>query len=199
MNPTRILKRPAIAATVLSAALLGTCSLAMTSTQASAQPGHVLDTSQFLAKDARLQAAPLPPACQEAIFKTGDKFPTTHYAIPDEPWNATLAALGNLSEQDQALLTEPACAAWNKWAVTNGPAVTTELDNRYRNAAAPACNKWAVSTLATIKKHAPEFPAEYAAQQTLAKRIWKDVMTKLSTTAADPACRASYNTAKAGW
>ena len=107
--------------------------------------------------------------------------------------------MGNLSEEEQALLTEPACATWNKWAVTNGPAVTTELDNRYRNAAAPACNKWAVATLATVKKHAPEVPAEYAAQEKLAKKVWTEVMTKLSTTAADPTCRASYNTAKAGW
>ncbi|GAA5207097.1 hypothetical protein [Streptomyces thinghirensis] len=197
MKPSRTFKPFLLTAAVVSTAALGVSLLSMTS-QAQTLPEHAVDASQLTAAS-RLQAAPLPPACQEAIFKTKEKFPTTRYAVPDEPWNAALNAVANLSEEDQALLTGPACAAWNKWAVENGAAVATELDNRYRNAAAPACNKWAVATLATIKKHAPEVPAEYQAQEKVAKKVWAEVMTKLSTTAADPACRASYNTAKAGW
>ncbi|WP_079181125.1 hypothetical protein [Streptomyces sp. CB00316] len=198
MKPSRRTFKPLLlTAGVVSTAALGVSFLSMTS-QAQTPPEHAVDASQLTAAS-RLQAAPLPPACQEAIFKTKEKFPTTRYTVPDEPWNAALNAVANLSEEDQALLTESACATWNTWAVLNGAAVATELDNRYRNAAAPACNKWTVATLATIKNHASEVPAEYKPQEETAKRIWKEVMTKLSTTAADSACRTAYTKAQADW
>lgn len=198
MKPSRRTFKPLLlTATVVSTAAVGVSFLSMTS-QAQTPPEHAVAASQLTAAS-RLQAAPLPPACQEAIFKTKEKFPTTRYAIPDEPWNAALNAVANLSDEDKALLTESACATWNTWAVVNGAAVATELDGHYRNAAAPACNKWAVATLATIKNHASEVPAEYKPQEEAAKRIWKEVMTKLSTESAYPACRTAYTNAQAGW
>ncbi|THA35056.1 hypothetical protein E6R18_04845 [Streptomyces sp. A1277] len=144
-------------------------------------------------------AAPLPPACTEAIFKTSEKFPTTHYTIPDEPWNALLNALSHLTEAEQAELTETACSAWNNWAVANGPVVAKDLDARFQNAPAPACNKFTVATMGSVKKYSPNIPAASRKLETVAKKVWREAMTNLSTAAPDAACRTAYNTVKAAW
>ncbi|MFF7037793.1 hypothetical protein [Streptomyces griseus] len=108
------------------------------------------------------RAAPMPPACQEA-------------------------------------LTEVACAAWNTWATQNGQAVATDLDTRYRNAAGPACNKFARSSLQTLKKCAPNVPAETRELEKPAKKVWRDSMEKPAAQATNADCRTACNAVKTGW
>ncbi|MEU8626852.1 hypothetical protein [Streptomyces sp. NPDC048669] len=164
--------------TVLTAALLSVSALAVPSTA---------------------QAAPLPPACQTALLGTLDKFPVANFTVPDKVQNTMLVEIMGLSEADQKALTEVACAAWNTWATENGQAVATDLDTRYRNAAGPACNKFAKSSMATIKQYAPSIPAETRELEKLAKKVWKNSMTKLAAEATNADCRAAYDGVKAGW
>ncbi|NEC66819.1 hypothetical protein [Streptomyces sp. SID9727] len=159
----------------------------------------VLLSATVLAVPAPAQAAPLPPACQEALLETFDKFPVVDFTVPDKAKNTMLAEVLGLSEADQQVFTEQACAAWNNWATANGQAVAADLDTRYRNAAGPVCNKFAKSSLATIKKYAPKVPAETRDLEKLAKRIWTDSMEKLAANATNADCRDAYTTAKAGW
>ncbi|CAM2932486.1 hypothetical protein ACH4LN_10830 [Streptomyces albus] len=200
MKPARTLQWSALTVAA-AAAVLGASSPAVTaSPQAQPRPPQqAVDGSSLPATAASAQAAPVPPACQEMIFKTKEKFPTTRYTVPDEPWNALLGAMGNLTPAEQAELTETACAAWNRWAAANGPTVATDLDNRYRNAAPPACNKFTVSTLGAIKKYAPGVPAATRRLEKVVKKVWTEAMTKLSTSAPDAACRTAYSAAKTGW
>ncbi|WP_093710606.1 hypothetical protein [Streptomyces sp. 2131.1] len=156
-------------------------------------------TVSALAAPSPAQAASFPPACQEALLETFDKFPVVDFTVPDKAKNTMLAEVLGLSEADQQAFTEKACAAWNNWATANGQAVATDLDTRYRNAAGPVCNKFAKSSLATIKKYAPNVPAETRDLEKLAKRIWTDSMAKLAADATNADCRTAYNTAKAGW
>lgn len=164
--------------TVVTAALLSVSALAVPSTA---------------------QAAPLPPACQEALLETLDKFPVADFTVPEKVQNTILGEAMGLSEADQEALTEVACAAWNTWATRNGQAVATDLDTRYRNAAGPVCNKFAKSSLATIKKYAPNVPAQTRELEKLAKKVWKSSMEKLAAEATNADCRTAYNEAKAGW
>ncbi|MDG9684403.1 hypothetical protein QC334_17030 [Streptomyces sp. DH18] len=156
-------------------------------------------SASVLAAPSTAQAAPLPPACQEALLETLDKFPVTDFTVPDKAKNAMLAEVLGLSEAEQEALTEVACAAWNTWATDNGQAVATDLDTRYRNAAGPVCNKFARSALATIKKYAPNVPAETRELEKLAKKVWTNSMTKLAAEATNADCRTAYNEVKAGW
>jgi len=148
---------------------------------------------------ATAQAAPLPPACQEALLETLDKLPVVDFTVPDKAKNTMTAQVLGLSEADQAVFTEVACAAWNTWATQNGQAVATDLDSRYRNAAGPVCNKFARSALATIKKYAPNVPAETREMERVAKTVWRDSMEKLAADATNADCRTAYNAVKAGW
>lgn len=152
-----------------------------------------------LAVPSAAQAAPLPPACQEALLETFDKFPVVDFTVPDKVQNTMLGEVLGLSEADQAAFTEVACAAWNTWATENGQAVATDLDTRYRNAAGPVCNKFAKSSMATIKKYAPNVPAETRDLEKLAKNVWKNSMEKLAAEATNADCRTAYNGVKAGW
>ncbi|MEU0302633.1 hypothetical protein ABZ252_24665 [Streptomyces sp. NPDC006175] len=152
-----------------------------------------------LAVPAPAQAAPLPPACQEALLETLDKFPVVDFTVPDKAQNAMLAEVLGLSEADQAALTETACAAWNTWATQNGQAVAADLDTRYRNAAGPMCNKFAKSSIATIKKYAPNVPAATRELEKLAKQVWKNSMEKLAAEATNADCRAAYTAVQTGW
>ncbi|MGX1508851.1 hypothetical protein [Streptomyces collinus] len=145
------------------------------------------------------QAAPLPPACQEALLETLDKFPVVDFTVPDKAKNTMTAQVLGLSEADQAVFTEVACAAWNTWATQNGQAVATDLDSRYRNAAGPVCNKFARSALATIKKYAPDVPAETREMERVAKMVWRDSMEKLAADATNADCRTAYSAVKVGW
>ncbi|MFJ3043170.1 hypothetical protein ACGH52_00715 [Streptomyces sp. BBFR25] len=145
------------------------------------------------------QAAPLPPACQEALLETLDKFPVVDFTVPDKAKNTMMGQVLGLSEADQAVFTEVACAAWNTWATQNGQAVATDLDSRYRNAAGPVCNKFARSALATIKKYAPNVPAETREMERVAKMVWRDSTEKLAADATNADCRTAYNAVKAGW
>ncbi|MFJ4897373.1 hypothetical protein [Streptomyces sp. NPDC088727] len=138
--------------TVLTAALLSASALTVSSSA-------VAEPAARAAAPAAAQAAPLPPACQEALLETLDKFPVVDFTVPDKAKNALLAEVLGLSEADQAAFTEAGCAAWNTWATDNGQAVATDLDTRYRNAAAPACNKFAKASIGSIKKFAPNVPA----------------------------------------
>ncbi|MEU0098665.1 hypothetical protein [Streptomyces sp. NPDC006267] len=156
-------------------------------------------SASVLAAPSTAQAAPLPPACQEALLETLDKFPVTDFTVPDKAKNAMLGEVLGLSEAEQEALTEVACAAWNTWATDNGQAVATDLDTRYRNAAGPVCNKFARSALATIKKYAPNVPAETRELEKLAKKVWTNSMTKLAAEATNADCRTAYNGVKAGW
>ncbi|MFJ8751513.1 hypothetical protein ACIREO_19600 [Streptomyces sp. NPDC102441] len=156
-------------------------------------------SASALAVPSSAQAAPLPPACQEALLETLDKFPVVDFTVPDKAQNTLLAEVLGLSEADQAAFTEKACAAWNTWATTNGQAVATDLDTRYRNAAGPVCNKFAKSSLATIKKYAPNVPAGTRELEKLAKKVWMNSMEKLAAEATNADCRTAYNGAKAGW
>ncbi|MDB1088780.1 hypothetical protein PJ985_14525 [Streptomyces sp. ACA25] len=144
-------------------------------------------------------AAPMPPACQEALFQSLDKFPVTDFTVPTRVQNAVLSEVLGLSEADREAFTEAACAAWNTWATENGQAVATDLDNRYRNAAGPVCNKFARSSLATIKKYAPNLPAETRELENVAKKVWRNSMEKLAADAVNADCRTAYNAVKAGW
>ncbi|MGW2425587.1 hypothetical protein ACWC0C_41190 [Streptomyces sp. NPDC001709] len=74
--------------------------------------------------------------------------------------------------------------------------MTGELDNRYRNAALPVCNKFTVATVGTFRKFSPNTPA---AVRGLEKMVRTEAMTQLSATASDAACRTSYSTAKTAW
>ncbi|WP_069169258.1 hypothetical protein [Streptomyces griseus] len=159
----------------------------------------VLLSASALAVPSTAQAAPLPPACQEALLETLDKFPVVDFTVPDKAKNTLLGEVLGLSEDDQKAFTEEACAAWNTWATDNGQAVAADLDSRYRNAAGPVCNKFAKSSLATIKKYAPNVPAGTRELETLAKRIWKNAMEKLAANATNADCRTAYTGAKAGW
>ncbi|MFI1932236.1 hypothetical protein [Streptomyces sp. NPDC020330] len=152
-----------------------------------------------LAAPSTAQAAPLPPACQEALLETLDKFPVVDFTVPDKAKNTMLGEVLGLSEADQAVFTEAACAAWNTWATQNGQAVATDLDTRYRNAAGPVCNKFARSSLATIKKYAPNVPAETRELEKLAKKVWTNSMEKLAAEATNADCRTAYNAVKTGW
>ncbi|WP_103502789.1 MULTISPECIES: hypothetical protein [unclassified Streptomyces] len=145
------------------------------------------------------QAASLPPACQEALLETLDKFPVADFTVPDRARNTLLGEVLGLSEADQEAFTEVACAAWNTWATQNGQAVATDLDTRYRNAAGPVCNKFARSSLATIKKHAPNVPAETRELEAVAKKVWISSMERLAVEATNADCRTAYNAVKAGW
>ncbi|MER7699195.1 MULTISPECIES: hypothetical protein [unclassified Streptomyces] len=156
-------------------------------------------SASVLAAPSTAQAAPLPPACQEALLETLDKFPVADFTVPDKAKNAMLGEVLGLSEAEQEALTEVACAAWNTWATDNGQAVATDLDTRYRNAAGPVCNKFARSALATIKKYAPNVPAETRELEKLAKKVWTNSMTKLAAEATNADCRTAYNGVKAGW
>lgn len=199
MASHRIQRKHLITA-VASAAVLAASAQALTATpQAPAAASQHQTTPQMLNAGAQMQAAPLPPACSEAIFKTKEKFPTTRYTVPDEPWNALLSEVVNLTEAEQAELTESACAAWNSWATANGPVVAKDLDTRWQNAAAPACNKFTVATMGSVKKYAASVPAETRKLEALAKKVWQGAMTKLATEAPDAACRTAYNKVKVGW
>lgn len=156
-------------------------------------------SASALAVPSPAQAAPLPPACQEALLETLDKFPVVDFTVPDKAQNTLLGEVLGLSEADQAAFTETACAAWNTWATQNGQAVATDLDTRYRNAAGPVCNKFAKSALATIKKYAPNVPAETRELEKLAKKVWVNSMEKLAADATNADCRTAYTAAKAGW
>ncbi|MGZ2359365.1 hypothetical protein LRE75_22080 [Streptomyces sp. 372A] len=159
----------------------------------------LLSATALAVPAAPAQAAPLPPACQEALLETLDKFPVVDFTVPDKAKNTMLAEVLGLSEADQQVFTEQACAAWNNWATANGQAVAADLDTRYRDAAGPVCNKFAKSSLATIKKYAPKVPAETRDLEKLAKRIWTDSMEKLAANATNADCRNAYTAAKAGW
>ncbi|MGQ4488350.1 hypothetical protein ACN6LM_005703 [Streptomyces sp. SAS_281] len=159
----------------------------------------LLSATALAVPAAPAQAAPLPPACQEALLETLDKFPVVDFTVPDKAKNTMLAEVLGLSEADQQVFTEQACAAWNNWASANGQAVAADLDTRYRDAAGPVCNKFAKSSLATIKKYAPKVPAETRDLEKLAKRIWTDSMEKLAANATNADCRNAYTAAKAGW
>lgn len=148
---------------------------------------------------ASAQAAPLPPACQEALLTTLDKFPVADFTVPDKVRSGMLDEVGALSEADQRAFTERACAAWNTWATRNGQAVATDLDTRYRNAAGPVCNKFTASAIGTLKKYAPNVPAETRELEKVAKKVWQNVMRKLSVEATNADCRTAYNGVKAGW
>ncbi|AXE81882.1 hypothetical protein [Streptomyces atratus] len=156
-------------------------------------------SASALAFPASAQAAPLPPACQEALLTTLDKFPVVDFTVPDKVQNAMLNEVGNLSEADQQAFTEKACAAWNNWATKKGQAVATDLDTRYRNAAGPACNKFTASAIGTIKKYAPNIPAETRELEKVAKKVWQNAMQKLAVEATNADCRKAYNGVKAGW
>lgn len=159
----------------------------------------LLSLSALAAPSTALAAAPLPPACQEALLETLDKFPVVDFTVPDKAKDAMLGEVLGLSEADQAVFTEAACAAWNTWATQNGQAVATDLDTRYRNAAGPVCNKFARSSLATIKKHAPNVPAATRDMEKVAKKVWSSSMEKLAADATNADCRTAYNAVKAGW
>ncbi|WDG32751.1 hypothetical protein N7925_32700 [Streptomyces sp. CA-278952] len=159
----------------------------------------LLSVSALAAPSTARAAAPLPPACQEALLETLDKFPVVDFTVPDKAQNTMLGEVLGLSEADQAVFTEAACAAWNTWATQNGQAVATDLDTRYRNAAGPVCNKFARSSLATIKKHAPNVPAATRDMEKVAKKVWSSSMEKLAADATNADCRTAYNAVKAGW
>jgi hypothetical protein len=159
----------------------------------------VVVSASALTMPAPAQAAELPPACQTALLETLDKFPVTDFTVPEKVQNTAMIEVLNLSEADQAVFTQEACAAWNNWATENGQAVATDLDTRYRNAAMPVCNKFARSALATIKKYAPDVPAETRELEKVAKKVWTNTMQKLEDQATNASCKTAYNAVKAGW
>ncbi|MFD7863581.1 hypothetical protein [Streptomyces sp. NPDC057682] len=152
-----------------------------------------------LAAPSPAHAAALPPACQEALLETMDKFPVVDFTVPDKAKNALIGEVLGLSEADQQAFTEKACAAWNTWATNNGTAVAGDLDTRYRGAAGPVCNKFTKSSLAALKKYSPNVPAETRDLEKLAKRIWRSAMEKLAANATNADCRTAYDSAKSGW
>ncbi|MCN9242325.1 hypothetical protein NGF19_16250 [Streptomyces sp. RY43-2] len=159
----------------------------------------VLLSASALALPASAQAAPLPPACQEALLQTFDKFPVKDFTVPDKVKNTMLNEVANLSEADQAAFTQTACAAWNTWATKNGQAVATDLDTGYRNAAGPACHKFTASSIATLKKYAPNVPSQTRELEKVAKKVWRNSMQKLAAEATNADCRKAYDGVKAGW
>ncbi|WP_329378880.1 hypothetical protein [Streptomyces sp. NBC_01716] len=173
--------------------------LSRTRTVRSAVLTAVLLSASTLAVPASAQAAPLPPACQEALLTTLDKFPVADFTVPDKVQSAMLDEVGKLSEADQRAFTENACAAWNNWATRNGQAVATDLDTRYRNAAGPVCNKFTTSAIGTIRKYAPNIPAATRELEKVAKKVWQNVAQKLAVEATNADCRKAYNGVKAGW
>ncbi|CAM5731545.1 hypothetical protein [Streptomyces badius] len=199
--PFHRIQRKVLITAVASAAVLAASAHSLTAAPQSsvAAPQYQTAIPQMLNASTQVLAAPLPPACSEALFKTKEKFPTTRYSVPDEPWNALLSEVVNLSETEQAEFTESACAAWNSWATANGSVVAQDLDTRWQNAAAPACNKFVVATMGSVKKYASNIPAEARKLEALAKKIWQGAMTKLATEAPDAACRTAYNKVKVGW
>ncbi|MFI2780085.1 MULTISPECIES: hypothetical protein [unclassified Streptomyces] len=156
-------------------------------------------SASALTMPASAQAAELPPACQTALLETLDKFPVVDFTVPEKVQNTVLVEVLNLNEADQAAFTESACSAWNNWATTNGKAVAGDLDTRYRNAAGPVCNKFARSALATIKKYAPNIPAETRELEKVAKQVWATSMQKLADQATNADCKQAYNVVKVGW
>ncbi|MDQ0792385.1 hypothetical protein [Streptomyces sp. B1I3] len=173
MTLFRTVRRTVLSAAVVSAAALATPSFA--------------------------QAAPLPPACQEALLGTLGKFPVQYFTVPDRVQSTMLDEVAVLSEADQAEFTEAACAAWNGWATTNGAAVGNDLDTRYQNTTGLVCNKFAKSALGTIKKYAPNIPAATRGLERVAKSVWQNSMQRLSVEGTNATCRQAYDTAKAGW
>lgn len=159
----------------------------------------VIVSASALTLPSSAQAADLPPACQTALLETLDKFPVVDFTVPEKVQNTVLVEVLNLNEADQAAFTESACSAWNNWATTNGKAVADDLDTRYRNAAGPVCNKFSRSALATIKKYAPNIPAETRELEKVAKKVWVTSMQKLQNQATNADCKQAYSAAKAGW
>lgn len=148
---------------------------------------------------AQAQAVALPPACQEALLGTLDKFPVKDFTVPDRVQSAALGEVLSLSEADQKAFTQAACAAWNNWATKNGQAVAADLDTRYRNAPGPVCNKFTTSAIGTIKKYAPNIPAQTRELEKVAKKVWRNTMQKLAAEAVNADCRKAYDGVKAGW
>ncbi|MBC2866970.1 hypothetical protein [Streptomyces mexicanus] len=173
MTVRRTLQRVAVAAALLSASLL-------------TAPSSV-------------QAADLPAACQSALTDAQTKFPVKYFTVPDEVKSALLTELGGLSEADQQQFTQSACTAWNTWATSHGAAVATYLDNAYQQATGPVCGKFATAAIGALKKYAPTIPAETRSAETVAKKVWRNALQKLSVQAPDAACRQAYNGVKASW
>ncbi|MFF1463205.1 hypothetical protein [Streptomyces sp. NPDC058330] len=156
-------------------------------------------SASVLAAPSSAQAAPLPPACQEALLETLDKFPVVDFTVPDKAQNALMAEVLGLSDADQAAFTQAACTSWNDWATKNGPAVATDLDTRYRNTAGMPCVKFAASSIETIKQYAPNVPAQTRELEKVAKKVWQNAMQKLVAEATNANCRTAYDGVKAGW
>ncbi|MFC8593799.1 hypothetical protein [Streptomyces atroolivaceus] len=194
MNLSHTVRRAALTTAIASAAVLSTSASAVT-----APPSVVSAPATAVAVPAFAQAAELPPACQSALLDTLEKFPVVDYTVPEKVQNTALVEFLNLSDADQAVFTAAACTAWNNWATANGKAIADDLDTRYRSAAAPVCNKFARSTLATIKKHAPNIPTETRELEKVAKKVWASSMQKLETQATNADCKTTYGAVKAGW
>lgn len=77
--------------------------------------------------------------------------------------------------------------------------MATDLDTRYRNAAGPVCNKFAKSSIGTIKKYAPNIPAQTRELEKVAKKVWQNAMQKLAVEATNADCRKAYDSVKTGW
>nr|WP_251691858.1 hypothetical protein [Streptomyces sp. CHD11] len=191
---SRAIQRAALTTVVLSAS-----ALTVSASAATAPTSTVTAPASAVTVPALAQAAEMPPACQSALLDTLEKFPVVDYTVPEKVQNTALVEFLNLSDADQAVFTAAACTAWNNWATANGKAVADDLDTRYRAAAAPVCNKFARSTLATIKKYAPNIPAETRELERVAKKVWAATMQKLETQATNADCKSTYNTVKAGW
>ncbi|WP_431038325.1 hypothetical protein ACQYWQ_27415 [Streptomyces sp. P6-2-1] len=210
----RTLRSTVIAAAVLSASVVTASVVTVPSFAHAAPEAHAASESHagpgaHVAPEARAGlgalasraplAAPLPPACQDALLKTLDKFPVAYFTVPEKAKNALFAEVGALSEADQEALTQPACTAWNNWATANGQAVATDLDERYRRTSGAVCVKFATSSVGTLKKFAPLVPERTRGLETVAKKVWTNAMSKLSAEATNAACRKAYDGAKAGW
>ncbi|MCA1219213.1 hypothetical protein [Streptomyces sp. 8L] len=144
-------------------------------------------------------AAALPPACQDALLKTLDKFPVAHFTVPDKVESGLLDQVSALSDADQSAFTQAACTSWNDWATANGKAVAKDLDTTYQNTSGKVCAKFAAASLKTLKKYAPNVPAATRDLEKVAKKVWKKAMQKLSTDATDATCRKAYDGVKSGW
>ncbi|MGC9479516.1 hypothetical protein ACP4I1_36015 [Streptomyces sp. WG4] len=201
MIPSRAIQRAALTTVVLSASALTVSASAATAptSTATAPTSTVTAPVSAMTVPALAQAAEMPPACQSAMLDTLEKFPVVDYTVPDKVQNTALVEFLNLSDTDQAVFTAAACTAWNNWATANGKAIADDLDTRYRAAAAPVCNKFARSTLATIKKYAPNIPAETRELEKVAKKVWASSMQKLETQATNADCKTTYGAVKAGW
>ncbi|MET9594036.1 hypothetical protein ABZY45_24375 [Streptomyces sp. NPDC006516] len=53
--------------------------------------------------------------------------------------------------------------------------------------------------MGSVKKYSPNIPATTRKLETVAKKVWREAMTNLSTTAPDAASRTAYNNVKAAW